>query len=191
MKRIVALIAIALVMAPSPALASEKAWKKVSNPKTTGYVLLLRHAIAPGVGDPANFKIGDCSTQRNLSEEGKAQARAIGAWLKSKKIRIARVESSRWCRSIETAKLMDIGKVKQNPNLDSLFNSDNPIADPRTAATREQIIKHRNKKGLLVLVFHQINIMALAGGGVDSGEGVLVRANRDGELKVMGLSPVP
>jgi phosphohistidine phosphatase SixA len=178
-------------MASSPALASEKAWKKVSSPKSTGYVLLLRHSIAPGVGDPANFKIGDCSTQRNLSEEGRAQARAIGAWLKSKKIRIARVESSRWCRSIETAKLMDIGKVKQNPNLDSLFNSDNPIADPRTAATREQIIKHRNKQGLLVLVFHQINIMALAGGGADSGEGVLVRANRDGELKVMGLSPVP
>lgn len=191
MKRIVALIAITLVMASSPALASEKAWKKVSSPKATGYVLLLRHAIAPGVGDPANFKIGDCSTQRNLSKEGRAQARAIGAWLKSKKIQIAGVESSRWCRSIETAKLMDIGKVKQNPNLDSLFNSDNPIADPRTAATREQIIKHRNKHGLLVLVFHQINIMALAGGGVDSGEGVLVRANRDGELKVMGLSPVP
>jgi phosphohistidine phosphatase SixA len=190
-KRIVALIAITLVMASSPALASEKAWKKVSSPKATGYVLLLRHAIAPGVGDPANFKIGDCSTQRNLSKEGRAQARAIGAWLKSKKIQIAGVESSRWCRSIETAKLMDIGKVKQNPNLDSLFNSDNPIADPRTAATREQIIKHRNKQGLLVLVFHQINIMALASGGVDSGEGVLVRANRDGELKVMGLSPVP
>lgn len=191
MKRIVFLIVIVLMTSINPAVASEKAWKKVSSPKATGYVLLLRHAIAPGVGDPANFKIGDCSTQRNLSEEGRAQARAIGAWLKSEKIRIARVESSRWCRSIETAKLMDIGKVKQNPNLDSLFNSDNPIADPKTAATRELIIEHRNKKGLLVLVFHQINIMALAGGGVDSGEGVLVRATRDGQLKVMGLSPLP
>jgi phosphohistidine phosphatase SixA len=191
LKRFVALIAIMLVAATTPALASEKAWKEVRNPKSTGYVLLLRHAIAPGVGDPANFKIGDCSTQRNLSEEGRAQAKAIGAWLKSEQIKIARVESSRWCRSIETAKLMDIGKVRQNPNLDSLFNSDNPIADPKTTATREQIIKHRNKKGLLVLVFHQINIMALAGGGVTSGEGVLIRANRDGELKVLGLSPVP
>ena len=182
---------MALLATTSHATASERAWKEVATPKAKGYVLLLRHAIAPGVGDPANFKIGDCSTQRNLSEEGRAQAKAIGAWLKSEKIRIARVESSRWCRSIETAKLMDIGKVKQNPNLDSLFNSDNPIADPKTAATRELIFKHRNKKGLLVLVFHQINIMALAGGGVDSGEGVLVRATRDGQLKVMGLSPLP
>jgi phosphohistidine phosphatase SixA len=182
---------MALVATTSHALASERAWKEVATPKAKGYVLLLRHAIAPGVGDPANFKIGDCSTQRNLSDEGRAQAKAIGAWLKSEKIRIARVESSRWCRSIETAKLMDIGKVKQNPNLDSLFNSDNPIADPKTAATRELIIKHRKKKGLLVLVFHQINIMALAGGGVDSGEGVLVRATRNGKLKVMGLSPLP
>lgn len=191
MKRFITPILIALLASTSPALASEKAWRDVATPKAKGYVLLLRHAIAPGVGDPANFKIGDCSTQRNLSEEGRAQAKAIGAWLKSEKIRIARVESSRWCRSIETAKLMDIGKVKQNPNLDSLFNSDNPIADPKTAATRELINKHRKKKGLLVLVFHQINIMALAGGGVDSGEGVLVRAKRDGQLKVMGLSPLP
>ena len=154
-------------------------------------MLLLRHAIAPGVGDPANFKIGDCSTQRNLSEEGRAQAKAIGAWLKSAKIRVARVESSRWCRSIDTARLMGIGKVRENPNLDSLFNTDDPISDPRTAATKELILKHRNQKGLLVLVFHQINIMALVGNGVTSGEGVLVRAKRSGELKVMGLSPVP
>ena len=173
----------------TPAVAEDEVWKKVSAPKATGYVLLLRHAIAPGVGDPANFKIGDCATQRNLSDEGRAQAKSIGAWLKSEKIRIARVESSRWCRSIDTAKLMNIGKVRENPNLDSLFNSIDPLADPRTAATRKLIIDHRNKRGLLVLVFHQINIMALAGRGVDSGVGVLVRAKKNGELKVMGLSP--
>ena len=191
MKRIIALITISLALSSTPVSASEKVWEKVGTSKATGYVLLLRHAIAPGVGDPATFKIGDCSTQRNLSEEGRAQAKAIGAWLKTEKIRIARVESSRWCRSIDTAKLMDIGKVKENPNLDSLFNSSDPLADPRTAAARKLITEHRNKRGLLVLVFHQINIMALAGRGVTSGEGVLVRATRDGELKVMGLSPVP
>lgn len=175
----------------NPASATEEVWNKVGNPKAKGYVLLLRHAIAPGVGDPANFTIGDCSTQRNLSQEGRVQAQEIGNWLKSEKIRIARIESSRWCRSIETAKLMNVGKVRQNPNLDSLFNSDNPIGDPRTSATRELIINHRDKTGLLVLVFHQINIMALTGRGVTSGEGVLVRAKRNGELKVMGLSPTP
>ena len=175
----------------APANAEDEIWKKVSAPKATGYVLLLRHAIAPGVGDPSNLKIGDCSTQRNLSQEGRAQAEAIGIWLKSKEIRIARVESSRWCRAIDTARLMGIGKVRENPNVDSLFQDDDPSADPRTAATKELIAKHRNKRGLLVLVFHQANITALTGIAPASGEGVLVRAKRSGELKVMGLSPTP
>lgn len=175
----------------APAVAEADIWRKVSAPKATGYVLLLRHAIAPGVGDPANLKIGDCSTQRNLSAEGRAQAQGIGSWLKSQKIRIARVESSRWCRAIDTAELMAIGTVRQNANLDSLFQDDDPSADPRTAATKKMIAKHRNKRGLLVLVFHQVNITALTGVAPSSGEGVLVRATRNGKLKVMGLSPLP
>jgi phosphohistidine phosphatase SixA len=173
----------------TPAAAEDEIWKKVSAPKATGYVLLLRHAIAPGGGDPENFKLGDCSTQRNLSDEGRQQASAIGGWLKSQNLRVARVESSRWCRALETARLMDIGRVRPNPNLDSLFLDDDPSADPRTAAIKNRIAKHRNTRGLLVLVFHQVNITALTGVAPASGVGVLVRAKKNGEIKVMGLSP--
>jgi phosphohistidine phosphatase SixA len=166
-------------------------WDKLKASNTKGYVLLLRHALAPGSGDPANFKLNDCSTQRNLSEQGRADAKDIGIWLKSKQVKIHRVESSRWCRAKETAKLMAIGNVRLNKNLDSLFNAADPVKHPKTAAIRKQIVNHRNKEGLLVMVGHFVNIGAIVGSGVDSGEGVLVRANAKGEIKIVGSSPTP
>ncbi len=166
-------------------------WDKLAAGNAKGYVLLLRHALAPGSGDPANFKLNDCSTQRNLSEQGRADAKDIGAWLKSKKVKIHRVESSRWCRAKETAKLMAIGNVRLNKNLDSLFNAADPVKHPQTAAIRKQIVNHRNQDGLLVMVGHFVNIGAIVGSGVDSGEGVLVRANAKGEIKIVGSSPKP
>jgi phosphohistidine phosphatase SixA len=152
---------------------------------------LIRHALAPGVGDPANFTLGDCSTQRNLSEEGRQDARDIGTWLKRREISINRVETSRWCRARETAELLGLGRVRANKNLDSLFQDDDPVSDPQTARIREQIIEHRNKRGLLILVGHFVNIGLLTGESVDSGEGVVVRASRKEELKVLGRSPRP
>jgi broad specificity phosphatase PhoE len=70
-----------------------------------GEVLLIRHAAAPGTGDPAGFRLGDCATQRNLSDTGREQARAIGDWLRDRGIERARVYSSQWCRCLETAEL--------------------------------------------------------------------------------------
>ena len=78
------------------------------------HVLMLRHANAPGTGDPAQFQLRDCATQRNLDDSGRAQARAIGAWLRSKGIAKAQVYSSQWCRCLETAALLGIG---QRPDL--------------------------------------------------------------------------
>lgn len=151
----------------------------------------MRHALAPGVGDPQNFRLGDCSTQRNLSEEGRQDAREIGEWLKRRDVPIFRVESSRWCRARETAELLGIGAVRANKNLDSLFEDADPIGDPQTAKTRKRIIDHRQTRGLLVMVGHFVNVSALTGVGLESGEGVLVRANTKGEIKVVGFSPAP
>jgi phosphohistidine phosphatase SixA len=151
----------------------------------------MRHALAPGVGDPDNFSVNDCSTQRNLSPEGKQDARDIGAWLKRQKVKIYRVESSRWCRARETAQLLNIGKVRSNRNLDSLFQHSDPNGHPQTAAIRERINDHRERRGLLVLVGHYVNVMALTGVALDSGEGVLVRASADGKIEVKGHSPAP
>ncbi|MEY3257781.1 MAG: hypothetical protein RL443_790, partial [Actinomycetota bacterium] len=88
-------------------------------------------------------------------------------------------------------KLMAIGNVRLNKNLDSLFNAADPVKHPQTVAIKKQIVNHRNKEGLLVMVGHFVNIGAIVGSGVDSGEGVLVRANVRGEIKIVGSSPAP
>jgi len=188
LRKFILLLVIALTFQTTNTVASADVWKKVAKPDSKGYVLLLRHAVAPGTGDPANFSIGDCSTQRNLSEEGIEQARKIGNWLKAKQVLIHKIESSRWCRAADTAKLMNIGKVIENSNLHSLFQDDDPESDKRTTATLAQIKKHRKTAGLLVLVFHQVNITALTGIAPASGEGILVRAKK-GKIEVVGRSP--
>jgi len=186
--------ALALILLISlsiqPSYASELLiWDKLNTSSAKGYVLLLRHSLAPGVGDPENFELGDCSTQRNLSQEGRDDASEIGAWIKRQKVKIYRVESSRWCRARQTAKLLDIGKVKLNKNLDSLFRESDLESHPQTLKTKEQIISHRSKSGLLILVGHYVNIAALVGVGVDSGEGIIVKANKNGVIKVLGATP--
>ena len=179
-----------ITLSIQPSYASELLiWDKLSASSAKGYVLLLRHSLAPGVGDPENFKLGDCSTQRNLSQEGRDDAAEIGAWIKRQKVKIYRVESSRWCRARQSAELLDIGKVKLNKNLDSLFRESDLESHPKTLKTKQQILNHRNKSGLLVLVGHYVNIAALVGVGVDSGEGVIVKANKNSVIKVLGATP--
>jgi phosphohistidine phosphatase SixA len=164
-------------------------WDKLQGTNPKGYVLLLRHTLAPGVADPENFKLDDCTTQRNLSQVGRDDAKSVGKWLKRLDIKIARVESSRWCRAKETAQLLDIGKVRLNSNLDSLLQSKDPVKAIQTVRVKKQIVDYRNKSGLLVLVGHYINIGAVTGVGVESGEGVLVKADGKGVIKVVGLTP--
>jgi phosphohistidine phosphatase SixA len=191
----VAVLLVAVIFSilfPQQVVARDLAiWDKLQGTNPRGYVLLMRHALAPGVGDPENFKLGDCSSQRNLSDEGRQNAREIGEWLKRRDVPILRVESSRWCRARETAELLGIGKVRANKNLDSLFEDADPIGDPQTANIRKRIVDHRQTRGLLVMVGHFVNVSALTGVGLESGEGVLVRANSRGEIKVVGYSPKP
>ena len=167
-------------------------WDQLQGTKPKGYVLLMRHALAPGVGDPENFVVNDCSTQRNLNEEGRQDAQDIGSWLERRDVKILRVESSRWCRAKETAQLLNVGKVRLNKNLDSLFEDESDWAThPQTKNIQKRILDHRNKRGLLIFVGHFVNFQAVAGVSLDSGEGALVRANAQGEIKVMGYSPKP
>ncbi len=192
MKRFSLAIITALLTAllGQSAMANEEAiWDKLQGTNPKGYVLLLRHTIAPGVGDPENFKLNDCSTQRNLSQLGRQDAKAVGDWLKRRDIKISRVESSRWCRAKETAQLLGIGRVRLNANLDSLFESKDPANAIQTVRVKKQIVDWRNKSGLLVLVGHFVNIGAVTGVGVGSGEGVLVKADSKGKIVVVGLTP--
>jgi phosphohistidine phosphatase SixA len=188
--RLPAVLALLSCLSLQSAYANELAiWDKLQGTNPKGYVLLLRHTLAPGVGDPANFKLNDCSTQRNLSSVGRDDAKAVGDWLKRRDIKITRVESSRWCRAKETAQLLGIGRVRLNPNLDSLFESADPAKAVQTMRVKKQIVDWRNKSGLLVLVGHFINIGAVTGVGVGSGEGVLVKADSKGKISVVGLTP--
>ena len=192
MKRLIALLIFSLIFTLSPrtSMANELAiWDKLQGTAPKGYVLLLRHSLAPGVGDPENFDLRDCSTQRNLSAVGRQDAQDVGRWLARREIKIARVESSRWCRAKETANLLNLGKVRLNRNLDSLFEEANALNHPQTIKVRKQIVDHRNKSGMLILVGHFVNIAAITNVGVDSGEGVLVRADSKGVIKVVGSTP--
>lgn len=106
----------------SAASAPEAAlWTKLTEANEETYVVLLRHAIAPGTGDPANFQLNDCATQRNLSESGRQQARDIGAAFRDRNIPVVEVLSSQWCRCLETAELVDIAPVEPFPPLNSFF----------------------------------------------------------------------
>ena len=184
------ILALLTCLLTQSAFANELAiWDKLQGTNPKGYVLLLRHTLAPGVADPENFKLDDCSTQRNLSQVGRDDAKSVGQWLKRLDIKIARVESSRWCRAKETAQLLDIGKVRLNSNLDSLLQSKDPVKAIQTVRVKKQIVDYRNKSGLLVLVGHYINIGAVTGVGVESGEGVLVKPDSKGVLKIVGYTP--
>lgn len=156
-----------------------------------GYAVLLRHALAPGTGDPPGFRLGDCSTQRNLSLEGRRQAIAIGAQWRRERMPVDRVLTSRWCRARDTARLLAVGAVTAYPALDSSFTVSEATAAQRTAKVRALLERHRGEPGVLVLVGHQVNITDLTGVAPPSGGAIVVQARGDGSLRVVGTLPPP
>jgi phosphohistidine phosphatase SixA len=153
--------------------------------KAGGHILLIRHALAPGSGDPANFRIGDCSTQRNLDDSGRNQAKAIGDWLRSNAITSARIYSSQWCRCLETAKLLELGAVAELPALNSFYELTQD-RQPNLKALRKFIAKQPSDGVLVILVTHFVTISAIANEGVSSGEGVLLKLNKDAAYENVG-----
>lgn len=156
-------------------------WK---NLREGSHFALLRHAIAPGTGDPAWFELGKCPTQRNLSDEGREQAREIGRRFRANGIHKARVFSSQWCRCIETAKLLDLGPVHELPVLNSFFRAFQR-RESQTQALKNWLAE-QNLENPLVLVTHQVNITALTGIYPRSGELVIVHRSPKGQLSVSG-----
>lgn len=168
---------------PAPAPATD-AWSLLQqNP--IGYVVIMRHAIAPGTGDPGNFRLDDCRTQRNLSGAGRDQAKTIGQTFRDRKIPIHRVLSSEWCRCLETAKLLNLGKVEPFPALNSFFQ-DSRTEAAQTAELQRFIVENRNTKGVSILVTHQVNITALTDIFPDSGEAIALKADPKGQVQTVG-----
>jgi phosphohistidine phosphatase SixA len=159
--------------------------KMIARMRAGGHILMIRHALAPGTGDPANFRIGDCSTQRNLDDNGREQARAIGKWLRSKGLTSARVYSSQWCRCLETAELLEMGPVTELPALNSFYEMAQN-REPNLKALRKFITEQSSDGALIILVTHLVTISAIANEGVSSGEGVLLELKNDAPYEVVG-----
>jgi len=162
-----------------PAGANEALWSLL---KGGGQVVLIRHAVTtPGFGDPAGFKLDDCATQRNLTDEGRGHAKRIGQTFKERKIPIERLLSSPWCRCIETAKLA-FGEPMVHESLSNLFGR----AENNAKQVEQMKALLKAGKGNAVLVSHGSTIVALTGISPATGEMVIVTPQGNGKFAVAG-----
>lgn len=170
-----AIFAVCLAfLSSSAALADEALWSLL---KQGGQVVLMRHAVATrGTGDPPGFRLDDCSTQRNLTDEGRRDARSVGEEFRKRGIGVEDVLSSPWCRCIETAKLA-FGKAEASTALSNLFthpqNRDRQVRDMRALISAP-------RTGNRVLVSHGATVLALTGVSLGMAEMLVITPQADG-----------
>ncbi|SEA95899.1 histidine phosphatase family protein [Alkalimonas amylolytica] len=160
---------ILLFLLPFSLTADELAWQAW---RYGNAVLIMRHALAPGTGDPAGFVLQDCSTQRNLNARGRQQAQAWGHLLQQKTAADVQIFSSEWCRSLETGQLMALSAVEPLPLLNSFF-AGRGDRQAQTSALKV-FLAQAPFSTPTVLISHQVNITALTGIFPASGEGLLL-----------------
>ena len=172
-KKIVIIFFIGILNINNSAFSDDKILKSLKEGKK---LIFIRHAIAPGNGDPNNFDINDCSTQRNLDKNGIAQSKKIGLFFKNNKIKIDKVLSSQWCRCKDTAKYAF-------KNFET-FNALNSFYDEKFAANEakqikdlKNYIKNWNSDKNLVLVTHFVVISSILNTGSSSGEIIISDKN--------------
>lgn len=183
-RRAFVLAALAAPVARAGADDAARTWRRL---REGGHVILVRHAsTVPGVGDPPHFKVGDCSTQRNLSEAGREEARRLGARLKAERVPVAKVYTSPWCRCQETARLA-FGAAEDWEPLSSFFDAPH-LEAAATESVRKRIsgYSRRPAGGNVVMVTHNVNIAALTQLSVAQSEMVVVRPDGCCSLKVVG-----
>ena len=148
----------------------------IENLKVGGKLIFIRHAYAPGGGDPENFNIYDCSTQRNLSESGRIQSRKIGNFFTENKIKIENVYSSEWCRCKETASLA-FKNFKTKSFLNSFFSS--KFAQNKNSQMRDfqKFLLDWDEKTNLIFVTHYVVISEILDYPSSSGEIVISNKN--------------
>ena len=134
-------------------------------------VIFLRHALAPGLGDPSDFIKEDCSTQRNLNEEGRSQARLLGDYLKKSNIRFSEILTSEWCRCIDTAKELDLGQWETFSGLNSFFQGHEKKYYVMDKLRKK--LDSLKSSDLVLFVTHQVVITEITGEVPRSGEMVL------------------
>ncbi len=181
-------VAAAFAVMAMTATASELADKL----KLPNHALLMRHALAPGIGDPAGYSLADCGTQRNLDAQGRQQAMRTGQWLKRQGIQTAMVLTSPWCRCKDTANLLGYGQPEVEPAIGSFFEASQEAADytQRLQKRLAQLGPTKEDKAL-ILVTHHVNILDYMGSHVGSGDLVLVQFDAHGKLISAKRYPSP
>jgi broad specificity phosphatase PhoE len=183
---LVAVIAVVLALAAAAAEASEPLWSVL---KGGGQVVLIRHTVtAAGVGDPDGMRLEDCSTQRNLTDEGRRHARQIGEAFRARGIPVERVLSSPWCRCLETARLA-FGTADVWAPLGNLYGR--PQLRDQQVREMHALVGQPRRGGNLVLVSHGSTISALTGVSPGTGEMVIVTPQEAGRFAVAGRLAVP
>ena len=176
--KLIPLLLVGLLVAVAPTQVMANLAQDLSDGR---HVLLMRHADAPGYGDPKGYQLNQCATQRNLGEAGKKQSQIIGQWLKSQGISNARIFSSPWCRCLDTAKLLNLGPVINASELGSFF--DDMSLEKEQTRNLEKLIKTQlgiQTKTPIILVTHHVNIQAYTDKVVNVGDMVLVKVDQNG-----------
>ena len=148
----------------------------VSLLKEEGKIVFIRHSIAPGGGDPENFSLKDCSTQRNLSKKGIEQSKQIGEFFKKNKVIISKVLSSQWCRCKDTA-FHAFGKYEEFFALNSTFQIKFSGNSKKQAEALKSFVKKWDGKGNIIFVTHYVIILKHTNYAPSSGELVITDKN--------------
>ena len=180
-------VLLGLVMA-LPLYAGELA-ERLKGPN---HVLLMRHAYAPGVGDPPGYSLDKCESQRILNDEGKQQSVRIGQWLRAQGVAKADVYASIWCRCRQTAERLALGPITIEPSLASFFDTPEQAA-AQNKRLQDFVAVSLKSKGdrALILVTHHVNIREFMGKDIGSGDMVLARVNAQGKVLEYKIYPSP
>jgi hypothetical protein len=187
-----------------PAPGPSDAGRVIELLRRGGVVVAFRHALAPGTFDPPGFQLGDCTTQRNLSDEGREQARRIGAWFRQHRLQPAAVRSSPWCRCVDTAALAfgaerverwsALGSPAQEQRADGGSRSDgtHPAYAQRLDALRQALARaSATPQRFEAWVTHQFVLRDLAGESLDSGQALVLRHDAERGARVEARLNLP
>lgn len=187
--RVVRIAALICMTMPQASLAQATGPDAIALLSQSGHHAMVRHALAPGSGDPADFELGDCTTQRNLDAAGRAQAERLGDLLRQSDIGQVEVLSSEWCRTLETAQLMDLGAVTPFESLNSTWRRPKTLSQKRADEVRAALLA-RSPEDTAIFVTHAANIVALTGHRTGSGEGIVIAVTGN-TLEVVGTFAAP
>jgi phosphohistidine phosphatase SixA len=178
---------VGLLLAPALARADEALWALL---RSGGQVVLLRHSLTdPGVGDPPGMKLGECATQRNLNEQGRGEARRLAEALRSRGIPVGSVQSSPWCRCLETARLVFGREPEVQPALGNLFGRRD--LEPQQVAALRKVVERVPQRGNAFMVTHGSTTLALTGVSPATTEMVVLTPKAGGGFSVAGRLGVP